>query len=227
MSEFDKPSLEDVIRVAITAALGQVHTSLPGVVVAYDRTTQKAQVKPVVRARYRDPNSGAIVHYELPIIPSVPVIFPSGTGWSIAGDLTPGDPVALVVSERSTDEWRATGNHDNAPRDLRRFDWSDAVAIPGWRPFVDPLPPTALAAGGLVVRCDDLRLGDATATEAVALASLVAARLAALEAAFNAHVHPVPGVTTGGGSTVSSPTAAPVTPTTTTADVAATKVKAK
>lgn len=45
----------------------------------------------------------------------------------------------------------------------------------------------------------------------------------ALVASYNAHVHPVPGVSTGGGSTTSSPTTSTETPST--ADVSGAKVE--
>lgn len=48
------------------------------------------------------------------------------------------------------------------------------------------------------------RLGDPTATAALALATEVDARLTTLQAAHDAHVHPVPGVTVGAGVTTSS-----------------------
>ena len=48
------------------------------------------------------------------------------------------------------------------------------------------------------------RLGDPTATAALALATQVDARLTTLQAAHDAHVHPVPGVTVGAGVTTSS-----------------------
>lgn len=46
----------------------------------------------------------------------------------------------------------------------------------------------------------------------VAMAALVDSAFAAHLAVFNAHTHPVPGVTVGAGATVSTPTATPFTP---------------
>jgi hypothetical protein len=69
-----------------------------------------------------------------------------------------------------------------------------------------------------------VRLGDATATDFVALASLVLARLNALEAAFNGHTHVY---SPGPGAPVPTATALPQATPSVLADVAATLVKAK
>jgi hypothetical protein len=222
--ETDNPSLEEVIRTAIRAALGQVHVCLPASVLSYDRTTQKATVQPAIRARYRDVASGALLSYLPPPIPNVPVVWPAATGSSLTMDLVQGDWVTLVVAERSTDEWRSTGRTDNLAQDLRRFDWSDARAVPGGLPFVGAIPPAGVAAGAVVLRGADVRLGDATATDFVALASLVLARLNALEAAFNGHTHVY---SPGPGAPVPTATALPQATPSVLADVAATLVKAK
>lgn len=65
--------------------------------------------------------------------------------------------------------------------------------------------PVEITAGGgeVTIKADAVRLADPAATEALALASLVDARLAVLQSAHDTHVHPVPGVTAG-GTTVSS-----------------------
>jgi hypothetical protein len=213
----DTPGDADLLLEAGRAAVARVHTCLPGVVVSYDRTKQSATVQPAVRGRYKDPSTGELVTYQMPVIANVPVAFPSGAGLSITWDLESGDPVTLVFAERSIDEWKTVGGSDATPRDVRRHDLSDAIAIPGGRPFSDPVPAAGYAENAGVLRCDDLRLGSAAASDFVALASLVLARLNAIVTAFNTHTHP-----TGVG-----PTGTPVTPMGVPASVAATKVKAE
>lgn len=157
-------ALADVLRDAIRTQVADVHTSFPATVVSYDRTTQKATVQPVVRHRYTD-EDGEIHDEKPPVIPSVPVLFPSATGYAITFDLTPGDPVFVHVAERSTDEWRATGLVDVTALDLRRFDLSDAFCVPGGRPFSSPVLTGGVSASGMVVQAPAIYLVSSTSVE--------------------------------------------------------------
>ena len=170
----DAPSIDlsSVIRDAVRQGLARVHTGLPAVVVSYDRVTQRAHVQPVIRGRYTDGEGGSGT-YRPPVLPNVPVIFPSATGVSLTWDLSPGDPVWLMCAERSTDEWRATGEADITPADFRRFSLSDAVAIPGGLPSA--IPATGYAAGAVVLQGTDVRLGSSAAVLAVVLESFLSA----------------------------------------------------
>ncbi len=209
--------LADVLRAAIAQALATVHVSLPAIVQSYDRTTQKVTVQVPIRSRYID-DDGALQSEIVPAIPNVPVGFPSGTTWSFTGELVPGDVGRLLFAERSTDEWRAVGNADITAQDMRRFDLSDAVFLPGAPPFSSPLPSAAVSATGAVVRGPLVYLGDSTAVDFVALAGLVLAQLQAVKIAFDAHIHS--GGTIGGFTGIPSALMpAPSSP-------AATKVKA-
>jgi hypothetical protein len=226
MNASDTPSDADLLRAAIAAALGPVRTAIPAEVVAYDRTKQTITAQIVIRSRYVDPSTGEAITYRPKPIPNVPVAFPSGGGGSITWPLAAGDPVLLVFADRSTDEWKATAQDDNTPRDPRRFDLSDAVALPGHRAPADPLDATAIDETALVIAADEIKLGASTATQYAARADRVAARLAALEAAHNAHVHlyTLPAIPAAPGPT--APTTAPISPVTTAADVATDRVKA-
>jgi len=118
------PSLQRTLFSAIDAALGQVHTALPAIIDKYDHATQTAEVKPALRRRFAD---DSVV--ELPVIPGVPVLWPGSADGGICWPLTRGDAVMLMFSERSMDEWMANGGVVT-PSDGRRFDLTDAVAIP-------------------------------------------------------------------------------------------------
>lgn len=206
------PTLKDALAAATSKALEGVHTSMPGTVVSYDRTTQTATIRPAIRQTYRD-GSGKLTTEKLPDIPSVPVLFPTSAAASLTFELAAGDPVILVVGEASTDEYRTSGAEDNTPQDVRRFDLSDSVAIPGGR----PVGSTDYADGAAVLRSDDIRLGSSAASDFVALASLVLAQLNSIYTQLQNHTH-----STGVGPTgpAVGVTVAPTSP-------AATKVKAE
>lgn len=217
--------LVDAVNQAIRGRLATVHTSMPGVIVSYDGATQKAVVQPVIRASRYD-SDGEIESYQFPVIPNVPILFPSSADFSIVFPLEPDDPVTLLFMERSTDEWRATGEQDITPASLRRFDLSDCVAVPGGRTFgsgdTGPVGSDGVNSSALVVRCETgktIKLGSSSASDLVALKSLVEAELNSLWTAMNTHVHS--GVVLGPASTGVSGTAGSA------GNVGATKVEAE
>lgn len=124
--------LTDVILTAINSKLIDVHTSMPGQVVSYDRVKQTAKIQPCIKRKYSD---GKTV--DLPIINGVPVSFPRAKDFLIHFDLTPGDFGILVFSERSLDNWKDKGGVVSAD-DPRKFNLSDAFFIPGASPTATP-----------------------------------------------------------------------------------------
>jgi hypothetical protein len=114
----------------------EVHTSLPGVIETYDVATCKASVKPLISKKYPD---GTVV--SLPILPSVPVIWPKTLNGGIHIPLKKGDGVAIFFAERCIDEW-LSGGSEGAPSDLRKFHFTDAYCVPGLHSFSVDAPFT-------------------------------------------------------------------------------------
>jgi hypothetical protein len=168
MGASDTPTDAEILRLAAKAALGGVRVCIPAVVVAYDRAAQTITAQVVVRSRYLDENGQPVTYLPKPI-PNVPVQFPAGGGGSLTFDLEAGDPVTLLVADRSLDEWKTTGQEDNTPAHPRRFDLTDAIALPGGQSPATPLPGAAVADGAAVLRGSPVKLGAGTATERVIL----------------------------------------------------------
>lgn len=122
-------SLPEVMKVGVDRALSEIHTCLPGRIESYDHTKQRAQVKPLIKKKYRDGQVAA-----LPVIPDVPVVFPRAKDFSFTFPLEPGDFVMLHFSERSLELFLTKGG-DQEPGDTRKFDLTDAIAVPGLYPF--------------------------------------------------------------------------------------------
>lgn len=122
-------SPSDIIRDTVNAMLANVHTSLPGIVVDYDPLNNKATIQPALNKNF---TSGVI---PLPILENVPIVFPKNITFPVRS----GDYVLLVFIERSIDLWLSVGGQVT-PSDPRKFDLSDAVAIPGLMPFTDTYP---------------------------------------------------------------------------------------
>lgn len=166
----DTPEDEDILKAAIRSEIYEMHTCMPATILVYDHTTQKATVQPVIRGRRFDPETETVSHYKMAAIANVPVQFPQGTGFSITYPLTVGDPVLLVFAERSLDEWLLTATPDNLNQDFRRFDISDAIAIPGVKPFVTPqtqVDPTAMVIAGAQIKLGSITAAQGLMTQAL------------------------------------------------------------
>ena len=120
-----------MLRSAIDGRLEGIHTSLPGRIESYDYKTQKASVKPLVKRVYRDGRTES-----LPVIDAVPVVFPRSGGASLTFPVKRGDGVLLVFAERALENWLTSGG-EQEPGDPRRFDLTDAIAVPGLIPFTE------------------------------------------------------------------------------------------
>lgn len=116
----------DIIRGAIDARLNTLHTALPGIVVSYDPDSNKATIQPALNKNY------VTGMQPMPILENVPVMFPN----FIRFPVNEGDYVLLVFAERSLDLWLSVGGQVT-PTDPRKFDLSDAIAIPGLVPFTE------------------------------------------------------------------------------------------
>lgn len=167
-----QPDEHDVLLEAIRSQLARVHTALPGTVLSYNQADQTATVQPAFKFKYRDADSGEVTHYEPPAISNVPVLFPGSGNYSITWDVAAGESVLLVFCERSLDEWRSVTGSSHEPKDVRRFDLSDAVAFVGCRSPASAIPASGYATGAMVIRAGELRLGSSAATLKVLLETL-------------------------------------------------------
>lgn len=134
----ETPDMADVVTQASKGEVAKVNVAVPAYVTAYDATKQEVTVQPVIRWRYTDVNGDGETELPAPI-PAVPVLWPQANGLAITFPIVANDWVLLVICDRSIDEWEATGALDNTPQSIRRHSMTDAVAIPGVRPFADPL----------------------------------------------------------------------------------------
>jgi phage baseplate assembly protein gpV len=124
--------LTDVLQLAFKNMMNNMHTCLPGEVKKYDHTIQKATVLPLIKKNYKDGKSQS-----LPLIVNVPVIWPRSSNASMTFPVNAGDGVLLLFSERALENWLALGG-EQIPGDARKFDLTDAIAIPGLYPFSTP-----------------------------------------------------------------------------------------
>ncbi len=122
----------DVIRNVFENLISGIHTAMPATIIDFDAKTCKATVQPSLNKKYL---SGEVA---FPKIENVPVIFPRGKDFFLTFPVQNNDSCLLIFSERSIDLWKSFGGQ-LTPDDRRKFDLSDAIAIPGLYSFNDVL----------------------------------------------------------------------------------------
>ena len=137
MAKVEPPTMAEVIKEAIRAALLDLHVAIPARVDTYDKDKQKANIKPLLRKKYKSDG----MEIELPVIPGVPVQHPSANGGKafIHLPIKKGDLGTAIFCDRSIDRWLAGKGEIITPDDPRHHDLSDAVFIPGVLPFSQAL----------------------------------------------------------------------------------------
>lgn len=120
MQEFAQ-QVEDVIR----EATYDIHTLIPGTIMAYEPAAGLATVKPSGTIAMKN---GDRLNY--PEIVKVPVIFPRGNGRKavIAYPVMPGDGCLILVCENDLKPWMSHGKETDSDM---KFDLTNSVCIPG------------------------------------------------------------------------------------------------
>ncbi len=217
MNYIDENELAEVLDLVGKRSNARIRTTLPARISSFDKDTQTATVVLAVQSYRWDVDLEEPVAYQPEPIARCPVYFPTGGGYTLRFPLEKGDDCLVLVAERSIDEWAATGEATNIPRDLRRFDLSDAIVLPGLHPTAravadfddDKLRLGKEDASGMVEIDDNgdvvvtgsssVKLGSSSASQAVLKGD---AWMSEFLTAFNAHTHPDPSSgTTGTPST--------------------------
>lgn len=129
MSENEIPEFEDVIKAAIRAGAIDLHVSMPGKIDTYNYEYQRADVKPLLKKEYLKDKEVV----SLPVIPSVPVQFPSANGGNarMTFPIKEGDLGTLIFYDRSVEDWLSGDGSEVLPKEFRLHDLTDAIFIPG------------------------------------------------------------------------------------------------
>jgi hypothetical protein len=229
------PSISEAINALIERIGQDLNVSLPGTIEDYDHENQLASVKPSLKRPLRSEDGEDVEAESLPVIPNVPVVQPSGGGYFVHFPLKKGDPVTLIISDRSLDRWKERGGEVD-PGFTHTHELTDALAFPGGRSKPDAL--TGTHADHLVIGHEDdasrrividgslIKLSE-NATNFVALANLVKSEIQALRNWAAGHTHTSMDTFVGSGTLTTNPTSSPIGPPPTVNDVAASKVKAE
>lgn len=185
------------LQASLDALKAEMHVAFPATVVSYDATERTVDVRPgLVRTFYDE--AGEKQTEELPVIPSVRVARFRCGGFFIDAPLAAGDGVLVICCDRDPSAW--SGDPVD-PGDEGLHGLQGAVAIPGLAVSEreNPAGLTMGAESGAVIEITSgtVKLGATDASEAVALASKVAANFSALVQAITAATAP-----SGGGALV-------------------------
>lgn len=132
------PRLEDLLLAAIAKEARALRVSGPGIVTAYDATTQKASVQPAIKEGSYDRQGNREVSRPSLLV-NVPVMFLSTSdGYRHTVPIAVGDTVLIAYCDRSLDRWSVRGGEVD-PEDDRAHSPSDAVAIPTLHDFAHPI----------------------------------------------------------------------------------------
>lgn len=202
-------SLEDVIIEAFTALSAQQRFCVPGFILS--REGRMVTCQSSIPFRKTNPDTQEIEAYQPDPISNVPLFIFEGGGCASTYPIVAGQRCLLIMSDRALDSWKAGAT--GPPLDLRRFDLSDAFCLPGGRPPADPLPDEAFSEGNRVEYLPGaakMKVGSASASDPVALSSLVDANFSAVAAALNVFVTAWNAALPAGPVTATGATLAPV-----------------
>lgn len=182
--------LSALLRYASQSVVDGTYGPMLARVTAYTQATERADLQPVVGVM----REGVLV--PAPILRSVPIAFPRWATGSITWPLVVGDLVQVVPQDADQSLYLQAGTTGQAAPTSRRSTLTDVVGIPvAVRPLSSPPAATSYSPHGPVIDGTAIYLGPSTATDMVALASLVAGELDKLWAAVSTAIAPPGGGT--------------------------------
>lgn len=132
--------MTNMVESAISYHLEDIHTMLPARIVEIDYKTRKVSVQPSIKKKKRDGDNDAKGLQDMAIIQNIPLIVPAIKLAIISLPIKVGDEVLVGFFERSVDNYLyGDGNTPVDPKDYRRHDYNDAVAIVGLNTFSNAL----------------------------------------------------------------------------------------
>lgn len=127
-------SLEAVLGAHAEQILDGINTCMPAQIVEYDKDTQRATVQPLVKKSHIQEDDTELVE-PLPRIHDVIVMHFGPSRGRITFPVKAGDTCLLFFTSCSIAAWSTGGGGMVDPKDPRRHDISDAVAIVGLHSF--------------------------------------------------------------------------------------------
>lgn len=119
-----------MLRQLITSHQSTVWTALPGYIVDYDAASNTATVQPGIKgiASLQDGGQQSVA---MPVLKSVPIVFPYGGGAYFTFPIAADDECLLVFASRSIDAWFQSGGIQEQFCPSQMHSLSDGFAMVG------------------------------------------------------------------------------------------------
>ena len=132
-----RPTLYGVIRGALDTFGERLRVCQPGRVVKFDPVAVTVDVKPLLMRSEIDPETETMKDVSIPIVSTVPVIFPGGGGFRETYPIQKGDLVLLIQADQSIEEWQTQGD-ERSTDEHRSHHLTDSIAIVGLHDMLTP-----------------------------------------------------------------------------------------
>jgi hypothetical protein len=197
-TEKEYDNLTDALKFVFNQLIKTIFVSIPGIIESYDSTTKRCRVRPAINILLTDGTTTA-----QSAIVNVPVLWPSGGGFTLLSPLPSGTPVELKFSQRGITKFKETFSQEDPGNGI--FDKEDAHVIPSYGGLsVTPVSETGMCLqkedGSFYVCIEDDRVminGDSDTaiafTDMKVAFDTLKAELNALVTAYNAHASHPPG----------------------------------
>jgi hypothetical protein len=90
------------LRAALDGKQAEMWTALPGLVESFDPQAMTVAVQPAIQGMQEN-EAGKASAVNLPLLVDVPVVFPSGGGFTLPHPIKPGDACLVVFASRCID----------------------------------------------------------------------------------------------------------------------------
>lgn len=143
---------EEAYRLAQDGHQARIFTAMPAVVESVNLSNMTCDCQITIQGIAED-DSGVQSYTNLPLLLDVPIVFPSGGGFTMTFPIAAGDEVLVVFANRCIDAWWQNGGVNNKPMELRMHDLSDGFAIPG--PRSQPRKIPSISSANLEIKKND------------------------------------------------------------------------
>lgn len=127
-----KQTLETLLNAVSYEIMKKINCVKVGVIQSFDAATQQAEVEIAFTQVTSIAPDGTQTLAAYPLLLNVPVIFPSGGGFTLTFPIAAGDECVVLFNDRQRDNWQIAGA--GLPPSIGRLhDISDGIAIVGVR----------------------------------------------------------------------------------------------
>lgn len=124
---------------------------MPAIINSFDHVKMTVTVYPTIQGKIQQPD-GSFIWKDMPLLVDVPIVFPSGGGFTMTYPVTEGDEALIVFASRCIDAWWQSGGIGRQA-ELRMHDLSDGFAFVG--PRSQPRVLSGISTTSAQFRSDD------------------------------------------------------------------------